>query len=114
MVDNLCRLQEVVGKGGEFDEVRRILTLLMVYVKAHFKAEEALMAEHGYHRLAEHLEQHAQLERQLDALYDEHVEGGRLVSWELLDFLGEWLTSHLDGADSRFFEHLRTFPTETR
>ena len=68
----------------------------------HFACEEALFARAGYQDAATHAKHHALLLRQLWGSRQAFDVGQRGLSVKFLTFLGDWLTSHIEGADQQY------------
>lgn len=73
---------------------------LIDYTRTHFAREEALMAEHGYPMLDEHREKHRQLTETLARMLDDFEAAPETFPVDgLMDFLKDWLTSHVLKSD---------------
>lgn len=81
------------------------LTRLKHYTRAHFAAEEALMKAAGYPDLAAHAAEHATFRTRLDELHLKSI--GQDISKDTVDFLTNWLTSHITRTDMAYVPHLR-------
>lgn len=81
------------------------LTRLKHYTRAHFAAEEALMETAGYPGLAEHAAEHATFRARLDQLQLTSI--GQDISKDTVDFLTNWLTSHITTTDMAYVPHLK-------
>lgn len=98
-----CRL----GQGKE--KVVEVFGFLDTYVVFHFRAEEKLMAEHGYPGLFEHRSQHAWLVGKLAGLKGTLEQDG--PSFHLMidatQMLLDWIVEHIRNTDVRFGEYLQ-------
>jgi hemerythrin len=81
------------------------LTRLKHYTRAHFAAEEALMKAAGYPGLAAHAAEHATFRARLDELHLKSI--GQDISKDTVDFLTNWLTSHITRTDMAYVPHLQ-------
>jgi len=79
-----------------------ILDRLIDYTAMHFGFEEKLFAEHGYPDLVEHQRIHQELVAQVIDFQKRFKLGDAFVSMELMDFLKDWLVSHIQGADRSY------------
>jgi len=95
------------GKGK--DKVAELFGFLDSYVASHFRAEEQLMAEHGYPGLIEHKSQHAWLVGKLADLKGTLQADGpsfHLVV-EANQTLLNWIVEHIRNTDVRFGKFLQ-------
>lgn len=81
------------------------LTRFKQYVREHFSVEEALMKSAGYPGLVEHLEEHAAFRAKLRELQRKAI--GQDVSVEAVDFLKDWLTTHIAKTDMAYVPYLK-------
>jgi NNP family nitrate/nitrite transporter-like MFS transporter len=98
-------LDEVIQKGGHFEELEQVTDGILEYTRTHFSSEEAYMAEMGYPDLDQHKETHAQLLRELDSLRQDASSGDRSVMDRLLVFLQTWLLGHIVGIDKKYGDY---------
>lgn len=88
------------GKGREV--LARCLNELVTYTKTHFAEEESLMARHGYAELSHHQLQHLQLIRKISEFQKQFDSGNAFITIELMDFIQDWITSHIMQADHSY------------
>jgi hemerythrin len=84
--------------GGDQTRLHDILDRLVDCAMTHFEHEERLMRECGYPRLQSHMAEHEEMRRRAmgwQAMPD--VVAAR----ELLQFLKNWWTSHIQDEDKR-------------
>ena len=87
---------------------RAALDSMMTHLVQHFQDEEALLAQHGYARLAEHQRAHAGLLRRADEL-KAAVEGGEAALGHLVNFLvNDVIALHLLKVDKDLYLLLRS------
>jgi hemerythrin len=91
-----------------------VLNSLLDYTKTHFGLEERLLEESGYQGLPGHREDHLRFIDKVNGIAQKfHVED-RSVTFELINFLRNWLQNHIRQSDMEYAAHLaRTgFATE--
>lgn len=94
---DLLKNQFVADK---YDYIAHILEELREYTKTHFAHEEAYMETMKYKRLFTQKIQHAEFIKKLDSLDLEKIdENQQEALLDLLDFLANWLISHIKGND---------------
>jgi len=96
------------GKGRQL--VPAILERLVDYTHEHFAAEEALMKQAKYPDFASHKAEHEKLKNEVAKMLKdaEHDGDWSTLSLPLLDFLRNWLQSHIVNRDKHYTAHLRT------
>jgi hemerythrin len=106
LVDILNMLYDAM-KGGRGKEVlERVFSELIDYTKFHFSDEEKLMEKCSFPGLREHASQHRDLEGQVMDLYNRFKSGQAFISLDVMDFLKEWLTTHIQQSDKKYGEYL--------
>ncbi|GGP18106.1 hypothetical protein GCM10010970_03210 [Silvimonas iriomotensis] len=78
-----------------------ILGRLADYTRIHFTVEESLMRILGYPDYEEHKQHHEILIGDL-RVFQARVQAGDAVTFELLHFLRNWLTHHIQEGDTRY------------
>ncbi|QJB56308.1 bacteriohemerythrin [Pseudodesulfovibrio sp. zrk46] len=99
LFDLLNSLHQATVNGEEQSALGRILDELVDYTVYHFETEEKLFLEYGYPGYEDHKEVHDDLTRQAVELQEEFREGSVTISFDLLDFLNDWLVTHTTGLD---------------
>ena len=80
---------------------------LVQFTKEHFAAEERLMAESAYPRLAEHREAHLNLSEQVQKMMEEWKSQGSVLNLDAIKFLHDWITSHTLREDRAYYPWLQ-------
>lgn len=102
LVQLINELHEAMSEGRGKEETRNVLMKLMDYSMYHFRTEEELMDRHGYNELVHHQTQHLSFVDKVKELTRRHDEGEFMISIETIEFLKEWLSSHILVSDKRF------------
>jgi hemerythrin len=108
LIGIINELHEAMTKGKGKDILERILGDLLEYTETHFTNEEALMQKAGYPGFEAHHVLHTDLVRQVKELQAKAKAGSALVSISVLNFLREWLTSHILNTDKQYQSHLNS------
>jgi hemerythrin len=96
-----ARFEAAVTAGEPHDRLRAQLGTIADLAVEHFLAEEKLMREVGYPRLAEHLQEHAYVRRRFRSLmpqWDSEGDSKEMIT-VLLGFLDLWLNTHVAHSD---------------
>jgi hemerythrin len=80
---------------------------LIDYTGRHFATEEALFDEHEYPDAAAHKEQHAMLSEKVGELREQFESGNVTITIEVMEFLRDWLRTHIAVSDRRYVPFLR-------
>jgi hemerythrin-like metal-binding protein len=79
-----------------------LLRRLADYTRRHFTAEEALMAANNYPGLRQHRELHRELTSKVEDFIARQENGELTLSIHLMNFLRDWLTTHIQQADQKY------------
>ncbi|MDR1888336.1 MAG: bacteriohemerythrin [Zoogloeaceae bacterium] len=79
-----------------------ILNELVDYTRIHFSLEQTLMRVGGYPEYEKHCGLHKALVDEVEALQQKIASGQAAISFELLQFLRNWLTRHILGEDMKY------------
>jgi hemerythrin len=96
----------MAGKGK--DVLDGVLQKLIRYTEQHFSGEEGIMKSKGYAELQAQIEQHRQFTTKMKDFQSQFRAGAVALSVPLLDFLRDWLTKHIAGADKRYTTYLNS------
>ena len=103
LVDMVNTLFDGIQAGEGQAAVGSILDDLVAYTVEHFRREEDLMAHAGYPDAAAHKEAHARLCRQVLDIQAKYRSGATpTLSLEVMHFLKNWLTNHIQGSDRHY------------
>jgi hemerythrin-like metal-binding protein len=99
-------LHAAMSAGQGKSALARILDRLVQYTAKHFAHEERLMRQNNYPNLAEHLEEHAALTRQVVQFQADFHAGRVAMTIQLLNFVKNWLQQHIQGSDKKYTPYL--------
>lgn len=88
------------GKGKE--ALAKILHSLIQYTKIHFATEERLMQTHGYQEYSAHKAEHDDLTQKVVQLQQQFGKSQIGLTIPIMNFLCQWLTTHILGADKKY------------
>jgi len=95
-------LHEAMMKGQAQNVSDPLLRKLVSYTHDHFSAEEAMMASTGYQGIAQHRIEHRDLIKQVDEFASRCERGESNLNLQLLNFLRNWLTNHIQQEDQKY------------
>lgn len=99
MVD---KLHEAITQKAGSAACRVILNELVDYTHVHFALEQTLMRIGKYPEYEEHCRLHKDLVVEVEALQQKIASGRAAISFELLQFLRNWLTKHILSEDKKY------------
>lgn len=95
----------MAGKGK--DILGGILKGLVDYTVTHFRYEEQLFARTGYPEGEAHKKDHADLVRKVQDIQRQYeTTGAKALTIPVMNFLKDWLSSHIVGTDKKYSPHL--------
>jgi hemerythrin len=92
-------LHSAMTKGQAQAFTRDLLNKLAKYVHEHFTAEEAMMASTRYPDIVKHRTLHHDLTQKVDEFAARYARGEGGLNVQLLNFLRDWLTNHIQTVD---------------
>lgn len=96
------RLDRAIKERRGSAACEEILGELIEYTKVHFSLEEALMRLANYPKFAEHCQLHSELIAEVEAMSAKVKDGQVAISFELMQFLRNWLTKHILKEDKQY------------
>ncbi len=107
LFDLLDKLYDAVCAGDGVSQAESVLQELMDYTREHFYAEEAMMREARYPGVEAHCVEHERLLSQVKLRIAAIQRGDRISSIELLEFMNNWLSSHILQSDRQVCEYIK-------
>lgn len=107
LVSLLNQLHEAIREHHGKATSREILDRLAEYTRTHFLLEESLQRLTHYPGFEIHKQQHEDLIKQVQELQFKLDHENATITFELLHFLKNWLTQHINDSDRRFGAHFR-------
>lgn len=106
LVDTVNGLHEAMLAGQGMGQVRRALDEIVAHAADHFLREEKIMADSAYPALAEHKREHGKLLEEISLLRQRFEAGESIYSLQVLQFLSDWLSRHINATDRPLGEYL--------
>lgn len=102
LFDILNSLHDAMMKGQAQKVTGELLSKLVKYTREHFASEEAMLTSTRYPELAQHRVRHRELIKQVEEYVARHARGEAALNLQLLNFLRDWLTNHIEKEDQRY------------
>ncbi len=104
LVELINKLYNALAAKGQRNEVASVLDQLVEYTKIHFAVEEALMRIFHYREYEEHKSIHDKIVVDVVGFQQRFHRGDDSVGMELLQYLKDWLVSHILHIDRGYTE----------
>jgi len=102
LVNLVNDLHDSMRRGEGHEVLNTILNKLIEYTLVHFEIEENYFKKFGYTNAESHIQEHAAFIQKVNESKLRFENGTLLVSFELLNFLSEWLSTHIKGTDKKY------------
>ncbi len=102
LIDMINELYDAMRAARGKEVLGEILHRLKQYTQVHFSFEERAMERFGYAELADHKRQHEAFVAKVVEFSQAFNVGKATVTGELLNFLRDWLQSHIKGTDKKY------------
>jgi hemerythrin-like metal-binding protein len=102
LVDLINELHQAMVTGTGKAHLGKILSSLIKYTQAHFKAEEGLMQSHQYPDLTNHKAEHDRFTKTVVDFQGKFQRNEIGLTSEVMDFLKDWLMKHIMGVDKKY------------
>jgi hemerythrin len=102
LVNTLNELHAAMLGGNNKSATGPLLDRLVKYTHDHFASEEALMTRGEYPKLDAHLAKHRDLTGQVEKFVGRYQRGELSLNVDLLMFLRDWLTTHIQKEDREY------------
>jgi hemerythrin-like metal-binding protein len=102
LVDTLNELYDAMMKGQARSIVDRLLGKLVNYTHEHFATEEKMMMATKFPGLEQHILRHRDLTKQVSEFVGRYELGEITLSLDLLNFLRDWLGTHILKEDHEY------------
>jgi hemerythrin len=93
------------GKGKQ--ALNGILTEVVSYTIDHFTNEEQLMTKYSFPELGQHRLEHKKLAQKAIELQTNYSNASAPLTIDVLQFLKEWLTNHIEKSDMKYKGRLK-------
>ncbi len=107
LVGMVNELYRAVQEGRDREFMARLLEELVSYTDYHFKTEEYYFDKYHYPEGQVHKEIHRKLTEKVLAFREKFVQGEANVSYDLLNFLKDWLINHIGKTDMKYVPFLK-------
>lgn len=107
LVDLINELYEAFGSSKNEKVIRKVLDKLLEYTVFHFGNEEQLFSKYGYKEEEGHQLQHQKFIDKMKHFRDHFQKESVTVSFDLLNFLKDWLLNHILKIDVKYVAFMK-------
>ncbi len=109
LIDKINAISEAVENKRGLEKILQTLDFMIDYTEFHFSAEEKIMKENEYPKLAEHHKLHEGFKERLNLMVRDFEEEGATagLSEEITAYLKNWLINHIKGTDAQLGKMLQ-------
>jgi len=102
LIDLINTLHEAMLKGQPDEVLGEITDGLIEYTRTHFATEEKYFDLYGYPKAGPHKEEHKDFLAKVDDFKQGFDEGRVCLSIDVMNFLQDWVSNHMDKEDGEF------------
>lgn len=106
LVDMVNHLHDSMRGAASGEALLGIVNDMRRYSEDHFTTEERLMDQYGYPDPSGHKKEHADFIAKVAQVESDCKAGKASLSMDILNFLCNWLVTHIDGEDKKMGQHL--------
>ncbi len=100
------RLNDAMRQGQGKQALSGVLKELVQYAANHFATEERIMLANGYPDYQEHKTKHDKITKTVLDVQAQYEQGQTNITFELMDYLANWVDKHILGTDMRYSSFL--------
>lgn len=106
LLELINQLHDAMGQGKGREVVGKVLDGLIDYTRTHFAYEERLMVAQVYPSYLKHKVEHDALTKKVLDLQSRFLSGEIVITMEVMNFLKDWLSTHIMNVDKLFGAYL--------
>ena len=106
LVELVNRLHDSMKAGQGNSVIGPILSDLLQYTSFHFATEEKYFKKYAYPEYLRHKMEHDDLTQKAKTLNESYLDGKLTITIEVMNFLRDWLKSHILGSDKKYSSFL--------
>lgn len=107
LVSMINELHEAMKTGRGKHVLNDILRKMEEYAKTHFTSEEVIMKKYGFPGYWEHKREHEAFIAKVREFRTKYEKGELTLTFEVMNFLKNWLINHIMGTDKKYGPFLR-------
>jgi hemerythrin-like metal-binding protein len=93
------------GRAATF--IDTVYNEMINYTDYHFTTEENYLKKHNYPEIKEHTALHQSFIEKINVMLEEYKSGSLTISYDLMNFLRDWLLNHIKGTDMLYAQYFK-------
>jgi hemerythrin-like metal-binding protein len=106
LIELINQLNDAMQAGHGADVLGKVLSELVNYTVFHFGYEEKLMGQYKYEDTPAHKNEHKKFVDTVGEFKKKFDSGNAVITVEIMNFLRDWLTSHIMKTDKKLGQSL--------
>ncbi len=102
LIGMINELNDAMRQGKGKETLGKTLNELVSYTGTHFKLEEKYFDQFGYPEADSHKKRHSEFVAKVSEFKSGFEKGKLGLSIEVMDFLSDWLRTHIKGVDKKY------------
>lgn len=102
LVSMINELHDAMKQAKSKEVAVEIITRMAEYTAYHFSTEEKYMKKYKYPDYESHHSEHVKFIEQVSDFKKDYEAGKAGLSYDLLNFLKDWLVKHIQGSDKKY------------
>ena len=102
LVSMLNELHDAMRERKSKDSLGKIIEGLVGYAGTHFATEEKYFDQYGYPEATAHIGENREFVAKVSDFKQGFDEGQIMLSIDVMDFLENWLVTHIQGSDKKY------------
>ncbi|MCF6239799.1 MAG: bacteriohemerythrin [Bacteroidales bacterium] len=107
LVDLINKLHDAFTEGKAHNITNEIIEEMLNYADYHFQMEEVIFDKHNYPQSDQHKILHNDFFEKANVYKARVAKGEENVHYDLLKYLKEWLTGHIQGEDVKYVDYFK-------
>jgi len=102
LVEMINEFYEKIRDKSSSDLISSLIKKMREYALLHFATEEKLFTRLNYPATEEHVNEHKKFVDKVMDLEERYKAGTVILSFEITNFLKDWLVNHIQGTDKEY------------
>ncbi len=107
LVSMINDFYDQVSNKSSKELIGELIGKMKAYTEDHFRTEENIFKKINYHESEEHIQKHRDFIEKVNDLQSRYGSGKLIISFEITNFLKNWLVSHIQDTDMKYAEIIR-------
>lgn len=102
LIEFLNKMFDLLVQNRPKEEIKPVLDGLKSYTNTHFKNEERQFDKYNFPETEVHKEKHRDFINKVNEFHKGFNDGKLMLSMEVMNFLKDWLKTHINGTDKNY------------